>query len=84
MPTASAALKHMMPDQVFDAALVDRYTQIAGTASTAAKSDLALRLQKTQPALGPWLVPHGGLLLIGLVAVALAAAGFRRFRNDLN
>ncbi len=84
MPTASSALQHIMPSQVFDPALVRLYTDAATRADAAVQSQLALRLQETQPALGPWLIPHAGLLVLGLAAAAVAAAGFRRFRNDLN
>jgi ABC-type transport system involved in multi-copper enzyme maturation permease subunit len=84
MPTASGPLKHLMPGNLFNGALIDRYAQIAGTADTAAKSQLALRMQTAQLDLGAWLAPRGGLLLIGVAAVALAAATFHRFRSDLN
>jgi ABC-type transport system involved in multi-copper enzyme maturation permease subunit len=65
---------------VADAALVQGYLALAGTTS-AADPGLALRAQQTALDLRPWMLPHAGLVVIGLASATAAAAGFRRFRG---
>ena len=65
---------------VVDTAFVRAYVAMAGTA-TAADPAIALRAQQTPLDLHPWILPHLGLVAIGLAAAAGAAAGFRRFRG---
>jgi ABC-type transport system involved in multi-copper enzyme maturation permease subunit len=41
------------------------------------------KIQASLPDLHGWLLPQSGLALAGLLCVLAAAAGFRRFRNEL-
>ena len=65
---------------VADTAFVQAYVAIAGT-TTAADPAIALHAQQTALDLRPWMLPHLGLVAIGLAGAAAAAAGFRRFRG---
>jgi hypothetical protein len=61
-------------------AYVQAYMAIAGTTATA-DPGIALRAQEAMLDLRPWVLPHLGLVAIGLAGAAAAAAGFRRFRG---
>ena len=68
-------------------ALVAEIEQSGGRA-LAVQADVsdpgALRAQEQLPDLWPWAGPHLVLVLLGLLAVAVAAATFHRFRQHLN
>ncbi|HXC79711.1 MAG TPA: ABC transporter permease [Candidatus Acidoferrum sp.] len=77
-PTSNGTLKVLLPQ------LADRFVSSAGGLDAVGQSRLAVTLQQQLPGLWPWVGPHLLLVLIGLVAVALTAMRFQRFRNVLN
>ena len=58
-------------------AIVARYVAEGGSPAA------AMAVQQQLPSLSAWVVPHLGISLLALGAVALAAARFGRFRGDL-
>lgn len=71
-PTSNGILKVLLPQLV------------AGASGGAPDAAAMLRAQGQLPDLWPWAGPHIALVLIGLLAVAIAAASFHRFRKHLN
>jgi len=58
-----------------------QYAQLA--AGGVGRNAAALRAQSQLPALQPWVLPHLGLVALGLACAALVAVGFQRFRTVL-
>jgi ABC-type transport system involved in multi-copper enzyme maturation permease subunit len=77
-PTSNGTLKVLLPR------LAQTFQGASGALDDAGRTRLATSLQQQLPDLWPWVLPHIALVVIGLGAVALAAARFQRFRNVLN
>jgi len=65
---------------VASTAFVQAYVAIAGT-TAAGDPATTLGAQQTAVDLRPWVLPHLGLVALGLMGAAAAAAGFRRSRG---
>lgn len=59
-----------------------RYAQLAAGATGTAQAAV-LTAQDRLPSLQPWVLPHLGLVVLGLACAVVAAIGFRRFRDVL-
>jgi len=57
--------------------------QSQAIAATADRVAVAQALPMRLPAMQPWLLPHLGLIVVGIGLAVIAAAGFRRFRDVL-
>jgi ABC-type transport system involved in multi-copper enzyme maturation permease subunit len=77
-PTSNGTLKVLLPQ------FADQFVGAAGGLDSAGRARLATTLQQQLPNLWPWVVPHLALVALGLVAVAITAVRFQRFRNALN
>jgi ABC-type transport system involved in multi-copper enzyme maturation permease subunit len=75
-PTGNGVLK------VLPQAAAERYASLL-QAGAGNASSLSLQVQQQLPNLWPWVLPHVGLVVIGVACAGIAALRFRRFQNSL-